>query len=243
MDYFDAYGEAARRLSKPTLISGRNSFQVEQEKHIVNDVFAKLLPSPSDRLLEIGCGVGVLLTPLAKLVKEAVGIDHPACIEKYVALGKPSNVRLIAGRWPEAGVDGQFDRILVYSVLHILPDADTARSFIRACLDALAPGGRLMLGDIPNEDSIRRFKNSEFGKKFHAEYLKRTASLQEDEKTSRQRDIFANVDRHTPHLTDDFMLDLLTVTRKNGCESYIVPQPQELQFAYTREDILICKRW
>ncbi|HEY9206256.1 MAG TPA: class I SAM-dependent methyltransferase [Candidatus Methanoperedens sp.] len=240
MDPYEAYGEAAEQLTTPIIISGRNNFQAGDELHIINDILNKLHPLSSDRILEIGCGVGILLTPLSQHVAEAVGIDHTSCVARYKEFGVPSNVQLIAGRWPEEKPQGTFDRILVYSVLHYLPDAQTARHFIDNCISILKDGGGLMLGDIPNEDSRKRFLASDFGKRFEAEWVA-GISRRGEEHAIRDR-IFSQVENTPPYLTDDFILQLLADTRRQGLESYVVPQAKNLPFCYTREDILIWKR-
>ena len=240
MNAYEAFGRAAELLTAPTIIAGRHGFQAEAELHIVDDVLTKLRPQSSDRLLEIGCGVGVILTPLSCHVVEAVGIDHPSCLAKYRELGVPSNVQLIAGQWPQTKAEGTFDRILVYSVLHYLPDAQTARLFINECMAVLRPGGRLMLGDIPNEDSRRRFLTSSFGKRFEAEWVECKSRLSNEHAICDQ--IFSQVEKHPSYLTDDFILQLLADARRQGLESYVMPQPPNLPFCYSREDILIWRR-
>src|SRR5437867_2438806 len=153
MDAFDAYGKIAAECQDPIAISGRLHVSSGTAKLIVDDILSKLHPVNSHRLLEIGCGVGVLLTPLAPHFREAIGVDHPSCIQKYSDFGVPTNVRLVAGNWPQTRPQGCFDRILVYSVLQCLGDAASAYDFINECLNVLNPGGALMLGDIPNEDA------------------------------------------------------------------------------------------
>ena len=75
IDAYEAYGQAARNLTTPTLIAGRNRFQAEEEKNIVRDVAEKLRLCPAHRLLEVGCNIGILLTPLSPHVAEAVDQD------------------------------------------------------------------------------------------------------------------------------------------------------------------------
>lgn len=240
MNTYEAFGRVAEVLETPTVISGRHGFQQEAESHIVADVLSKLRPLSSNRLLEIGCGVGVLLTPLSYHVAEAVGIDHPSCLEKYRQLGTPPNVQLTAGRWPHTKADGTFDRILVYSVLHYLPDAHTAWIFINECIAVLSPGGALMLGDIPNQDSRRRFLRSDFGKRVEAQWIRHKSTL--DSEHAFRDQIFDQVEKNSPYLSDEFILALLANTRRQGLESYVMPQPPDLPFGYSREDVLILKR-
>ncbi|HYM00446.1 MAG TPA: class I SAM-dependent methyltransferase, partial [Blastocatellia bacterium] len=240
---YEAYGRLSELLSTPTLMAGREHFQKEAESLIADDVLLKLRPGQLDRLLEIGCGVGVILRPLSEHVAEAVGLDHPSCLRKFSELGIPANVELVPGQWPEAKPEGSFDRILVYSVLQYLSGPEEARLFIKECLRILRPGGTLMLGDVPNVDSKRRFLNSSFGRKFSEEYAKRNSRAGEASEEQMMRDeLFSAVKAGPPYLTDQFILGLLAVAGERGMESYAVPQPADLPFSYTREDILIRRR-
>ncbi|MGH9762328.1 MAG: class I SAM-dependent methyltransferase [Blastocatellia bacterium] len=243
MNAYEAYGKLSELLSTPTMIAGREYSQKETESLIANDVLYKLRPGQSNRLLEIGCNVGVILRPLSEHVAEAVGLDHPSCLRKFSELGVPANVDLVAGQWPDVKPEGSFDRILVYSVLQYLSGPDAARLFINECLRTLRPGGALMLGDVPNVDSKRRFLSSSFGRRFSEEYSKRNSTAGEVTNEQMMRDeLFSGVKTGPPFLTDEFILGLLAHVRERGMEGYAVPQPPDLPFSYTREDILIRRR-
>ena len=239
---YDAFGQLARRMSSPVSFTGRPSFQAAEMPDVIADVQQKLVPERSNRLLEIGCNVGILLTPLASLVAEAVGIDHPQLLDQYRTMGVPENVTLLAGQWPEVKPEGQFDRILVYSVIQYVLDARSAIAFLDACLASLRPGGRLLLGDLPNRDAKARFLSSPAGQSFNASWNDRKAlSSPEDEIIvssfeSLTIDPIACFD-------DEFLLRLLRDTRQKGFESYLLPQPAVLPFGNTREDVLIIKRY
>lgn len=241
MDCFAAYGAAARKVSSPTLLAGRHLFQERAQQRIVVDVRRKMRLRTVHRLLDIGCGVGVLLTPLAACVREAVGVDHPAMLARYRRMRVPANVRLVAGAWPAVDVPGQFDRIVVYSVLHYLNGVKAARRFIDACLAQLAPGGWLMLGDIPNEDAERRLRASAAGQRVLRQYQRQLQRERSGESLTFSQ-IFARVDALRPYLNDAFLLRLLTDLRRRGYEAYIVAQPRALSFSQSREDVLVWHR-
>lgn len=241
LDCYEAFGLAASTLSSPTLIAGRNSFHAADEHHIVADIVCKLSLDGTQRLLEIGCGVGTLLNGLAARVAEAVGVDHPSCVRKYRALYVPGNVELIEGRWPEARVAGTFDRVLVYSLMHYLPNADAAYVFIDACLRILRPGGVLMLGDIPNPDMMHRFRQSSAGRVVHERYRQQQDRDVDDAQVVARDKIFALVEPPEPYATDAFILDLLVRMRRAGMNAHVLPQPDVLPYCYSREDVVIWK--
>jgi len=240
-DHFQAFGQAAAALSDPTVIAGRYGFQRTDEQAIIDDVVEKLGLGPDDRLLEVGCGTGNLLRPLAKVVGEAVGVDHADCLSTLARLGQPDNVRLIPGRWPAVVVDGTFTSVLAYSVLHYLRDAEDAFAFIDASLGMLSPGGRALFGDLPNADARRRFDSTEYGRQF-AEQWRARAAAESTEQDRRRDEILGTAGSLTPYLGDDFLATAFTRYRGQGYEAYVVPQPPELPFSFTREDLLIIAR-
>ena len=241
-DLYEAYGVAAAELSSPTLIAGRRSFHTDDEPRIIDDIVSKLALTGTERLLEIGCGVGTLLNGLSRHVAEAVGLDHPSCIRKYRAMGVPRNIELIEGRWPETAVIGSFDRVLAYSVLQCLPDADSARLFIDSCVPILRSGGALLLGDIPNCDMMRRLQQSTFGAAVQERYRDQQSRCGEDVQTVMRDRIFARARQHAPFMGDDFILGLLRRLREMGINAFVLPQPERLPFCYSREDVVAWKQ-
>jgi len=240
MDFFETYGVLAGKLNSPLLISGRSLFNSNIED-IVADVVKKLEITPDCTLLEVGCGVGLLLTPLARLVAHAVGVDHDQCIEKYKEFGVPENVRLMTGRWPFVPITETFDCVIVYTVMGCLQDRDEATRFIEKCLSCLKPNGRLLIADIPNLDMARRFNNSELAEKVTQEYRALKASHENNESQTQSSE-FSKAVKSGAYLDDHFALDVLKDMRSRGYDAFILPQPKELPFSFSREDILIWKR-
>ena len=242
--FYDAYGKLADTIDSLVLISGRHTFQDGTIAAIVDDVKAKLRLDRSQRLLEIGCNVGLLLSPLAAEVREAVGVDHPSLVAKYQELGVPENVTLVPGFWPDVEVDGGFDRILVCSVVHALPSKEATLGFIDACADALNPGGLLLLADLPNEDMRRRYMESGIGRRTAEEYesahKRARAHEAKGEYTARDR-IFSEAHEEI-FLDDEFCLELLKNMRRRGLDAFVLPQSPGLPFCFSREDILIGRR-
>lgn len=235
---FDAFGDLARRGASPLQQSGRRAVQAEAERLIVADILAKLTPAPTSRLLEIGCGSGNLLIPLAFHAASAVGLDHPAVIERAQARFVDPSVTWIGGAFPETPIDGAFDRILIYSVLHYLPDIAAVEAFVLAAAQKLAPGGRLLLGDLPNVDGKSRFTASPAGIAFQAAWQAADASAS----NAAQPELQLHGD--APMIgafRDADILALVAALRRTGFHAYLLPQPPDLPFGRTREDILVVR--
>jgi SAM-dependent methyltransferase len=106
-------------------------------KHLIPD-FAP------GRGLDVGCGVGRLAIPLAKVVTEAVGVDiAPAMLSlcaKHAKLAGVTNLTLVESDDTLSKVTGTFDIVNSYIVLQHIPP-DRGYRLIQAMLDKLNVGG------------------------------------------------------------------------------------------------------
>ena len=93
------------------------------------------------RLLDVGCGDGVVFRRLQPLIKEGVGIDSD--LDRVVDRGY---YRLVPGMFPDDVPQhtGSFDVITMLAVLeHIPPERQP--HVARRCAMLLAPSGRLII--------------------------------------------------------------------------------------------------
>ncbi len=107
------------------------------------------------RTLEIGVGTGMLLFRLASQTDEYVGLDFSQRALEYVDAVREnldrdlSNVNLVHGRADEVdGLDGQFDTILLNSVLQYFPDYSYLDTVLHAAAEKLRAPGTMYLGDV-----------------------------------------------------------------------------------------------
>lgn len=115
-----------------------------------------LAPTPSDVLLDLGCGPGFALEALAPRVREAVGADvAPALLGLARARLRPrANVALV-GLDPAAPGDlaplgtARFTLVVVHSVVQYLPDAEAVDALLRAVRGVVVPGARVLVSDVP----------------------------------------------------------------------------------------------
>lgn len=101
-------------------------------------VIELLAPQPGERILDLGCGDGVLTKQLQDLGCEMVGIDSsPELIKAARELGVDASVIDAT----EIAFESEFDAVFSNAALHWMKDADPV---IQNVFAALRPGGRFV---------------------------------------------------------------------------------------------------
>ena len=191
------------------------------------------LSGPGARVLDIGCGCGEIAR---KLIAQAEASGHRLTLidhqEMLDLLPMSKAVTAVAGRFPDdmppSVEEGGFDVIIAYSVLPVVVVDANPFAFVDAALERLNPGGRLLIGDVPNFSKLRRFLSSSAGADYHRAYMRTDEAPQVPP--------FAPA---TDRIDDGLLLGLMLRARLAGFDAYLLPQPPELAFANRREDLLI----
>jgi len=109
---------------------------------------------PPARVLDLGCGHGRSMMPLAEMGHEVVGVDNDeACLEACRVRSRASGIELrlecfdFLADWPDDAVD--FDLICCLGNTFMLVDTDEAAvALLRRCAAQLTPGGIVLLDDL-----------------------------------------------------------------------------------------------
>ena len=115
------------------------------------DVLALLAPQSRERILDLGCGDGVLTEELAKFAAHVVGIDASA--EQIAgARSKGLNAHVMDGAAIQ--LDETFDAVFSNAALHWMTDPDAVIAGVKG---VLRPGGRFVaeFGGAGNVERIR----------------------------------------------------------------------------------------
>lgn len=225
-------------MSKYERIGFPDSYRQGYEPAIFDDICAKLtnLRRSGQQVVDIGPGCSDLPKMLVDLCKENRHsltlidsqemldlIDNTPFLEKLPAMYPH------CPDWSAEHV-GKVDVILCYSVLHyIFVDVSFFR-FLDVSLSLLAPGGQMLIGDIPNVSKRKRFFSSEAGIRFHQNYMK----------TDEPPLVEFNRIEHE-QIDDSVVMSLLQRARAQGFDAYLLPQGTALPMANRREDILIVR--
>jgi len=116
------------------------------------DICAKLEVKPTDRVLEVGCGVGLQLGYLYGISRDLFGIDYaPGMIFKAKKRLPENNFSLAEAARLPFGRES-FDKVFSYSVFHYLPGHEYAKEAAGSMIEVCKKGGIVLIGDILDLD-------------------------------------------------------------------------------------------
>ena len=132
------------------------------------DITSQVRALKPKRILEIGCGTGMLLLDLARDTEGYIGTDISKAALDYVGrqlAGNPSAYRDVELKRQPAddfsGIPaGSVDVILLSSVVQYFPSIDYLMKVLQGCVTALRPGGSIVLADLRNHALARAFHAS-----------------------------------------------------------------------------------
>jgi hypothetical protein len=237
------YDDFRRRATDPSLscyekIGFPDSYRAGKEEAILRDILGKLPPlqQPGRTVLDVGPGC----SGLARLLIDHCGRHRQTLLlvdsqEMLAQLPDAPHVRKYPAYYPRCDelfrqYAGRVEAMLVYSVLHHVFLEGNVFDFIDRSLELLAPGGALLVGDLPNVSRRKRFFASASGVRYHQEF------------TGQPDPPAVAFNRPEPGKLDDgALVGLLLRCRSAGCDAYLLPQAPDLPMANRREDLLICR--
>lgn len=239
MNHFEYYKKQATTTDlSDTERVGRYASQQDDETHIFDDVVSKLpaLTQKGSTIVDIGCGCS---DPVKRLIANADAHQQQLVLvdseEMLARLPEQNNITKAACQFPNKAFveqyQGKADAIIVYSVFHCVYLQNDFITFADSLVQLLAPGGSLLLADLPNATKKKRFLSSEQGQSFHRQWSG------DDNVPDVNWNQF-----EAGSLDDSLVMMLMARYRQMGYETYLLPQKQGLPFSNTREDLCVT-RW
>jgi pristinamycin I synthase-3/4 len=147
--------------------TGRPLPEAEMEEWL-RDTIDRIAALEPRRVLEIGCGTGMILFRIAPGCEVYTGTDISARVLGYVeshldAAGvERSRVQLL--RRPAERFDGMaagsYDTVILNSVVQYFPSADYLAEVIARAVEVVRPGGAIFLGDLRSLPLLDAFDTS-----------------------------------------------------------------------------------
>lgn len=224
-------------LSKYERIGFPDSYRAGYEQSIFADIRVKLpaLEQSAKVVFDIGPGCSDLPRMLIELCgsqgHELVLVDSS---EMLALLPGGPGMHRVQGPFPACRQEvhawvGRVDVLICYSVLQYVFRDGNLFDFVDTAVALLAPGGRMLLGDIPNASRRRRFLASAAGEEAHRIYTNDPEAVPD-----------VRFNAPVPGEIDDaVVLGLLARVRSAGFDAWVVPQSSSLPMANRREDIMI----
>ncbi|MEG4805075.1 amino acid adenylation domain-containing protein [Microcoleus sp. ARI1-B5] len=172
MLYNETYNQPATDSDPTFNIVGWNSsytnqpIPVEQMRDWANNQAAQILALQPDRVLEIGCGTGLMLFQIAPRCTQYCGTDFSPIslnyIQQHLANQQLANVTLLQKMAADfAGIEtAAFDAVILNSVVQYFPNIDYLVQVLEGAVKATAPGGFIFIGDVRSLPLLAAFHAS-----------------------------------------------------------------------------------
>jgi amino acid adenylation domain-containing protein/non-ribosomal peptide synthase protein (TIGR01720 family) len=188
----------------------------EQMREWVDGTVQRLLSLPHRRVLEIGCGTGLLLARMAPRATRYVGTDVSEQALAFVrerllpGLGLPED-RVVLHRSGADDLDAlgaeRFDLVIINSVAQYFPHVHYLIDAVTRAIAHVAPGGAIFLGDLRNRALLRAMHASvqldQAAATLSADALRHRVDEQESRESELTVDpaLFAELRRRIPAIT------------------------------------------
>ncbi len=137
----------------------------DEMRRWTNETVARILRLRPRRILEIGCGSGLLLYRLAPHCEKYVGLDFSERVIARLAADierRPAELQHVKVLHREAQdlddfIGGNFDLVVINSVVMYLPTAAYLELVLDRAMQTLSAGGRIFVGDVRDRSSAKHF--------------------------------------------------------------------------------------
>jgi amino acid adenylation domain-containing protein/thioester reductase-like protein len=140
---------------------------VDDMQEFFAEAGALLRELPHERVLELGCGIGLIFDQLANSCRHYVGTDISAAALSQMRLRiavQPTSATVDLLERPADKFEdipcGTFDLVVIHSVAQYWPEINYFLRVVEGALRSLRPGGHLVIADLRNLRLQRAFHTS-----------------------------------------------------------------------------------
>ncbi len=138
----------------------------EEMREWLEGTVGRLLALPHRRVIEVGCGTGLVLFRVAPEAERYRGTDFSATVLARVqaelgprALPQVELVQGLADDWGSVAA-GEFDLVVLNSIVQYFPGVDYLVRVLEGAVAAVAPGGAVFVGDVRSLPLLGAFQAS-----------------------------------------------------------------------------------
>ncbi|MGB5963236.1 MAG: amino acid adenylation domain-containing protein [Coleofasciculaceae cyanobacterium] len=218
MLYDQTYKQSVPNCEPTFNIIGWNSsynkqpIPTQQMKEWVNNQVALILALQPKRVLEIGCGTGLLLFRIAPYCTQYCGTDFSSSSLNYIRQQLPQLPQVTLLQKIATDFEGveleSFEAVVLNSVVQYFPSISYLMQVIEGAVKTLTPGGFIFIGDARSlpllpafHASVQLFQAESF---LSREQLQERVKLQLFQETELviDPDFFYNLKQHYPQISD-----------------------------------------
>ncbi|WP_168188772.1 non-ribosomal peptide synthetase/type I polyketide synthase [Thermoflavimicrobium daqui] len=146
----------------------KQPIEPEQMREWLDETTSKILALRPRKVLEIGCGTGLILYQIYNHVEKYVGMDLSSMALEQIRFElkddpSASHVQLIEGaahQLADRVGNDSFDMIIFNSVIQYFPDADYLEKVLQQAWQKLSPQGHIFIGDVRSLGLLKMFHSS-----------------------------------------------------------------------------------
>jgi 2-polyprenyl-3-methyl-5-hydroxy-6-metoxy-1,4-benzoquinol methylase/acyl carrier protein len=170
MLYNETYNQTASDRDPTFNFIGWNSsytnqpIPAEQMREWVNNQVTQILALQPKRVLEIGCGTGLLLFRIAPHCSKYYATDFSPISLNYIQQQLAQEMPQVTLHQKMAtdfeGIEATFDAVILNSVVQYFPSIDYLIHVLEGAVSCTAPGGFIFIGDVRNLQLLPAFHAS-----------------------------------------------------------------------------------
>ncbi len=156
----------------------------DEMRQWVDDISEVILSEPAEKVLEIGCGTGLIYYSLAGKIKKYTGTDFSRAtigrLSERISKGTKNKTEaefMVCAAHEISSPEGDKpDTIIMNSIVQYFPGEEYMNEVIKKCMSILKGKGRIVIGDVRDNRLLELFKS-----RLQIQNLARSVSIREFE--------------------------------------------------------------